>query len=311
MVCYSPITAWRGRFLTARGKRPLVFSRNKALNPHVSTAVPCGQCVGCRLEYSRQWAVRCAHEMRLYDDNCFITLTYDEAHLLSPVTRGIPAWRRLSVNRREMQLFMKRLRKRYGAGIRVFGCGEYGDKLGRPHYHALLFNHRFEDMKRWKQSSSGEMLYRSAELEKLWPFGFSSVGAATFQSAAYVARYMMKKVRGDLSQKAYAPMCCPSTGEIMERSPEFAFQSQSLGKKWFQKFGSDVYPKDHVVMDTVPQKPPKFYDGLAEDIHEYHIERIKKARKRAALAKGEPLERLRVRERVQEQRVALLARSVD
>lgn len=310
MPCYAPITAWRGRHLTANGKRPLVFSRNAALNPHVSTKVPCGQCVGCRLEYSRQWAVRCAHEMQLYDQNCFVTLTLDEDHLMSPITRGIKPWQARSVNKREVQLFMKRLRKRFGSGIRFFACGEYGEKRDRPHYHALLFNHQFEDRKEWKRSGSGEMLYRSPSLELLWPYGYSSVGAATFQSAAYVARYMMKKVKGDLSQKAYAPTFNPSTGEISERSPEFALMSQSLGKKWFEKWSDDVYPSDEVVIDSVPQKPPKFYDGLAETMEEYHIERIKRARKARARARDEGVDRLRVREKVQEARIWQLRREL-
>jgi hypothetical protein len=239
-----------------------------------------------------------------------VTLTLDEDHLMSPITRGIKPWQARSVNKREVQLFMKRLRKRFGSGIRFFACGEYGEKRDRPHYHALLFNHQFEDRKEWKRSGSGEMLYRSPSLELLWPYGYSSVGAATFQSAAYVARYMMKKVKGDLSQKAYAPTFNPSTGEISERSPEFALMSQSLGKKWFEKWSDDVYPSDEVVIDSVPQKPPKFYDGLAETMEEYHIERIKRARKARARARDEGVDRLRVREKVQEARIWQLRREL-
>lgn len=309
MVCYSPLTAWRGRVVTPAGKRPLVFNRDAALNPAVSLSVPCGQCVGCRLEYSRQWAVRCAHEMQMHEDNCFVTLTYDDAHLISPKRRGIAAWQQYSVNVREMQLFMKRVRKRFGAGVRFFACGEYGEGNGRPHYHAILFNLRFDDRKLWKTTDAGMLLYRSELLERLWPFGYSSVGAATFQSAAYVARYMMKKVKGADAVEAYAPFVCPETGEVFERAPEFAQGSQSIGKSWFEKYSSDVYPSDEVVVSAVPQKPPKFYDGLAETMEEYHIERIKRARKARALKKSDGPDRRRVREKVQIARLERLTRS--
>ncbi len=310
MVCYSPITAWRGRELTARGKRPLVFNPRYALNPDISVSVPCSQCIGCRLEYSRQWAVRCVHEMQLHDRNCFVTLTFSDEYLLSPVCRGVKSWERYSVNKREVQLFMKRLRKRYGAGIRYFACGEYGKDNDRAHYHAILFNHQFDDRKYWKLSASGERLFRSESLESLWPFGYSSIGAASFQTAAYVARYMLKKVKGSSAKEAYSPIVCPVTGEVLDRKPEFATMSQSLGKKWFEQFSSDVYPSDEVVVEAVSQKPPKFYDGLAETMEEYHIERIKRERKARALERDEGPDRRRVREQVQLARLERLGRDL-
>jgi hypothetical protein len=98
---------------------------------------------------------------------------------------------------------MKRLRKEYGEGIKFYMCGEYGPKLGRPHFHALLFGHDFSDRKLWSTTPAGSKLYRSAELEKLWDKGFSSVGDANFESAAYVARYIMKKVSGEAAESHY------------------------------------------------------------------------------------------------------------
>jgi hypothetical protein len=133
------------------------------------------------------------HEAKMHPKNCFITLTYNNEHLPSDG----------SLNYEVFQLFMKRLRKKYGKGIRFYMCGEYGDKLGRPHFHACLFGHDFADKKLWKTTDSKSKLYRSAELEKLWPYGFSSVGDVTFESAAYVARYIMKKVSGDASESHY------------------------------------------------------------------------------------------------------------
>ena len=152
MVCYHPITAWRsleGR--GANGKWPLVFNKRDGYCD-LEVQVPCGQCVGCRLERSRQWAIRCVHEASLHSRNCFITLTYDDAHL--PGISLVP---------RDYVLFMKRLRKMFGAGIRFFHCGEYGSINFRPHHHAIIFNFDFEDKVLWSVRS-GVRLYRSAAL---------------------------------------------------------------------------------------------------------------------------------------------------
>ena len=120
--------------------------------------MPCGQCIGCRLERSRQWAIRCVHEASLWPDNCFVTLTFDDDNIISSG----------SLVKADFQKFMKRLRKRFGKGVRYFHCGEYGDLLGRPHHHACLFNFSFPDRYLWS-SSGGVNLYRSPTLEELWP----------------------------------------------------------------------------------------------------------------------------------------------
>ncbi len=186
MACFGPLKGWPSKKLTPSGKRQVVFNISQAYTDR-PVNIPCGQCIGCRLDKSKQWAIRCVHEASLYDNNSFITLTYNTEHL--------PEDRSLEV--RVFQLFMKRLRKRFGTKIRFYACGEYGDQNGRPHYHACLFNHDFQDKKLWKRGKDPSLdLYRSADLEKLWPYGYSSIGEVTFQSAAYVARYIMKKITG-------------------------------------------------------------------------------------------------------------------
>lgn len=192
MPCYSPLEAWRPDPVTNDKRLIFRYHPARCSSPSPDLYVPCGQCLGCRLERSRQWAVRCMHEASLYDRNCFITLTYDDDNL--------PADRSLHYS--HFQLFMKRLRKAHGDGIRFYMCGEYGEKKGRPHYHACLFNFNFDDLTLW-QERRGTKLYRSKSLERLWPYGFSTVGGVTFQSAAYVARYIMKKVTGDRAPDHY------------------------------------------------------------------------------------------------------------
>lgn len=244
MPCFHPLRAIRG------GGGIKIVSSDSAI---YNLTLPCGRCRGCRLERSRQWAVRCMHEASLYEHNSFITLTYDDAHLPAD----------LSLNHKHFQLFMKRLRKRFGSNIRYYMCGEYGSQLLRPHYHAILFNHSFNDLTLWKKSGSGEPLFRSKILESLWTYGFSSIGSVTFESAAYVARYIMDKQTGDDANIHYS-VVDPETGEMTSRIPEYNRMSlrTGIGANWFNKFKSDVYPHDRVIVDGVKTKPPRYYDKL-------------------------------------------------
>lgn len=243
MPCYFPLECWR-----VEGQSKLVF--NKPRRDEIERLqVPCGQCIGCRLERSRQWAVRCLHEASLWPKNCFITLTYASEHL---PPNG-------SLRLRDFQLFMKRLRKKYGDGIRFFHCGEYGSKFSRPHYHACLFNHAFDDKYLW-QFNNGVSLYRSPALEELWPYGYSTVGDVTFESAAYVARYVLKKVTGDNASDHYSFI--DPDGLVCSRAPEYVTMSRRPGiaAGWYERFSSDVYPSDKVIVRGKPQRPPRFYD---------------------------------------------------
>lgn len=237
MPCYSPLKGFRGPF-NKNGKQPLVFSRSSALSKFpISQNVPCGQCIGCRLKYSRCWAIRCIHEAELHEDSCFITLTYNCDHL--------PHDGSLSV--RHFQLFMKRLRKKYGNGIRFFHAGEYGDKFGRPHYHAILFGLDFKDRVLIKNLPSGFPIYTSPSLSALWGKGYVSVGDVSFNSAAYIARYVIKKINGKDSDDCYRRVDV-ETGKSFLLKKEYATMSRSPGiaSGWIDKYFTSVYPRDSV-----------------------------------------------------------------
>lgn len=243
MPCYSPLKGWLSNEVNPSGKRSIVFRKSEALfNAEVS--IPCGQCIGCRLERSRQWAVRCVHEASLYERNCFITLTFDDSFLNE---KG-------SLVKADFQKFMKRLRKKFSSDkIRYFHCGEYGAKGMRPHHHACLFNFDFDDKVFWSKRDN-VCLYRSEILENLWPFGFCTIGDVTFDSAAYVARYILKKVLGKEAKEFYG-----------DKVPEYTTMSRrpGIGRDWFEKFKSDVYPQDLVVLrGGVRCRPPKYYDKI-------------------------------------------------
>lgn len=309
MPCYKPLPYKVGDFnpVTNKLSKPLVLQRTQFNLESTSLRLPCGRCVGCRLERSRQWAVRCVHEASLYEDNCFITLTFNNASLVEMCPDG-------SLDVRHFQLFMKRLRKRFGDGIRFFHCGEYGEKFGRPHYHAILFNFDFHDKYLWKENN-GYKLYRSPTLEALWPFGHSSVGTATFESAAYVARYIMKKITGDAAVDHYLSKPDFETGEIFKLKPEYTTMSRRPGiaAGWYEQFKDDVHSRDSVVLRGREMMPPRFYDSRFELTNPEEFEDLKVRRKLKAklLDKDSTESRLSQRLKGKLKSISLLLRGLD
>lgn len=291
MPCYRPLKAWHSQHVNPSGRRSLTFKRRDAYDVLSPIEIACGQCVGCRLERSRQWAIRCVHEASLYDDNCFITLTYSDDHL--PVDG--------SLNVEHFQKFMKRLRKRFPERkIRFFHCGEYGEENGRPHYHACIFNLDFEDKVHFK-TDNGNRLYTSETLQTLWPFGFCPIGDLTFASAAYVARYIMKKVTGDDADQHY-----------QGKKPEYVTMSRRPGiaKGWLEKYKTDIYPNDYVVVNGKKVGVPKYYDSLLE---ESELKALKTERKYKSYKykDNNTLRRLFDRETVKLSQIKLLKRNFE
>ncbi len=315
MPCYSPLEGWRGR------GGVLVFKRSDACG--FKQVVPCGQCIGCRLERSRQWAIRIMHEAQCHEENSFLTLTYSDEFL--PADGSLVLW--------HFQDFMKRLRSRLAPrALRFFHCGEYGEEcalcglsrrlcrcyqfsatFGRPHYHVCLFGFSFPD-KVFYTETNGQRLFISDFLADVWDRGFCTVGSLSFASAGYVARYCLKKINGALSDDHYWKVS-EATGEAVSVSPEYSTMSRrpGIGTTWFDRFGSDVFPQDEVVINGFPSKPPRFYDGLYElDNPEDHArvkrERVLLSRKRS---EDSTPARLAVREICKKAQVSFLKRSFE
>jgi hypothetical protein len=300
MPCFHPMPAVR----MSDGSVKFV-SRNKR-GVESTLELPCGQCIGCRLERSRQWAMRCLHESTLYDRNAFITLTYDDSNLPEGG----------SLNYADFQKFMKRLRKRIKSPVRFYMGGEYGENgTIRPHYHACLFGYDFSDKVYFKRTASGEKIYTSKLLESLWPFGLSSVGNVTFESAAYIARYCVQKVTGDLAKSHYQVIT--DDGVIVDRTPEFNHMSlkPGIGARWLEKFQTDVFPRDYVVVNGVKTKPPKYYDVLFERENAGLFSDIVAQREldgySVQLSGENSYSRLSVREQVQAARLSMLKRGLS
>ena len=299
MPCYSPLKGFR-----SKDTGGIVFKRGSDAGE--SMEVACGQCLGCRLDRSRQWAARIVHEASLYDENCFITLTYNEEHLP----------RDGSLNKGHFQKFMKRLRKRFpGQRIRYYHCGEYGENYDRPHYHACLFNCDFPD-KQLFQEREGNFLFVSEILSELWPYGFSTIGELTFESAAYCARYVTKKVTGVSSHEHYSRID-EETGEIYQLQPEYATMSRrpGIGRDWYEKFKDDCFPSDEVPVPGtgVFKKVPRYYEQIFEAEEPIGHEEVKRLRKRFREAHKDEYspQRLMDKYKVKKAQVAMLKRTLE
>lgn len=264
MPCFHPIQAWK----TEDGIK--FYNPYKDNRNHKGFKIPCRQCTGCRSEYSRQWAMRILHESSLHPNNIFITLTYDNEHL--------PEYGTLV--KKHFQDFMKRLRKKYSKKkIRYYQCGEYGENFGRPHYHAIIFNHTFPDME--KVPGKHKDLYTSETLKKIWGKGHVSIGTVNFETAAYVANYVQKKINGKNKQEHYE-LIDYDTGEIVERQQEYATMSRRPGiaGDWLAKYQDDVYPSDFITINGKKMKPPKAYDRQYELLYPEIMADIKKDRRK-------------------------------
>ena len=298
MPCYHPIDAWHS-------SRGVAFVETLDSN---KIKLPCGRCIGCRLERSRQWALRLVHEKRFHERSSFITLTYAKEHLP----------RDGSLDVKHFQDFMKRLRKDLDPQkLRFFHAGEYGEKGGRPHYHAIIFGEDFLDAAPLtvETSDRGDVTWQSERLRRLWSFGRNQVGSVTFESCAYVARYITKKISG-AAAPAHYERANPDTGEIFSVKPEYATMSRrpGIGADHFFKYRLEIYPSDEVVCRGHPSKPPKFYDKLLEKSDPVAYAELKDQRECALMLspmKDRTPDRLRVREAVKLAQIGHLSRRYE
>lgn len=324
MPCYHPLEGFYDRLL-----KKVYFSSipKVAMLTHLSDIepikLPCGKCIGCRLERSRKWAMRCVYEASLHAENSFLTLTYSPEFLPEGGT----------LVKRDLQLFMKRLRKTFpGKRIRYFACGEYGENFARPHYHVILFGFSPPDYKR-KRSRSRPVLPTLADwlssgslpspvidfsdtvssedsvlaeysplISKLWGNGHVAVGDVTFESCAYVARYCLKKINGSSAKEHYG-----------NRLPEFIVMSRRPGiaGDWFEKWKDDVFPADRCFSRGVQCKPPRYFDKLLEKTAPELLTGIKAARKNFAQNHPVPFDRLSAAEAIVQRNMQKFSRRFE
>lgn len=277
MPCYSPNAGYL--HISKDGSRKMVFGISQSTSG-VRMDVPCGQCIGCRLERSRQWAMRLVHEKRMHQFSWFVTLTYNED--------CVPD----SLSVRELQLFMKRLRKKFGK-LRFFAAGEYGGESNRPHYHLILFGFPIPDLRKYSDNKDG-VLFESDSFSKLWKFGTHKIGEVTFESCAYVARYCVEKITGPKADDWY-----------MGRQPEFATMSRrpGIGATWYMKYGVHCFDVDRVILRGREMRPPKYYENKLDDAAAHDL-KLRRARMRFGSASWIETWRYKVAENLVDRRRA-------
>ena len=310
MPCFKPLDCWQACEPSPTGKKQIYFSVRRRRPADTRSRVACGRCIGCRLDRSREWAIRCAHESQFHDSNSFITLTFAK----DPVT----------LEHKYFQDFMKRLRDRTKTKLLYYMCGEYGSVydergqkrdglLGRPHFHALLFGIDFPDRTFFKKSGSGFPIYNSELLSDTWKHGHACVQDFSIEAAAYVARYVTKKITGPQAPEHYQKEAIDiETGECLKVAvkPEYTRMSlrPAIGKKWVERYYRDCYPSDFITHDGIKFKPPKYYDKFAEGIIPDEYEAVKASREAYARRNQDTADRLLTREKCAQKRAQKLLR---
>ncbi len=236
-------------------------------------AVACNQCLGCRTDHRIMWAIRIVHESYLHRDthgNSWLTLTYrDPGECTDQQFKDghyIPA--DYSLHPSHVSKFIRTLRDaNKDHKIRYFYCGEYGDQNWRPHYHICLFNHQFHDQQLFKDDE-GFYTYTSPILDKLWPYGFSTVAELNYETVAYTAGYAAKKITGQRAIEHY--LRCDEHGEAYWLLPEYIRMSTGrkkpcgLGAEYYAEFKKDIFPSDETPVPghgTV-QLVPRYYTEI-------------------------------------------------
>jgi len=317
MPCTKPLKAYKCLNIYTKNHKNKITIIGKKLDDSKKyheefqpIELPCGQCAGCRVDRTRDWALRIIHEASLYPDcNSFLTLTFNDENMNSKKT----------LVKKTFQDFMKRLRRKFKGvyavqddskvkyPIRFFHCGEYGDNFDRPHHHACVFNIDFDDKEFFKKSKNGDDLFTSEKLDQCWSIpitpeeyhnhkpeniwldkknkmhaylGFAYIGEVTYDSAAYVASYCQKKVNGPKGVEHYIRYD-PETDELYYIEPEFATMSTrpGIGKQWFTLYHqTDLYSKDFVTYEGKKFPAPVYYDKLLERVNPVSLETIKQRR---------------------------------
>lgn len=300
MACYKPLTAYY-----SKESGQLTFSPR---GDCAAISLPCGRCIGCRIDRSRDWQTRLINESQTVGpgEALSLTLTYAPEHLPE---HG-------SLRKRDLQLFMKRLRahvwKKNRKRVRFFAVGEYGTRGGRSHYHALTFGFPLpDDAQKFRKSGKGNAMYRSDTLEKLWGMGDVSIQLFCSSAARYVTSYVTKRLTGELARPHLEVV--GELGQLVAvREPEFQVQSSrpGIGGTFFQRFSKDIASSDFMILRTRTgfrkAGVPKYYDRLLKRADPALADEIKAQRQLQGVARrwDQTPERLAVREEVAKADVA-------
>ncbi len=301
MPCYKPLDGYKN--LITGG-----WQYHKG-NAAQKLQVACGQCLGCRVDHATMWTIRIVHESYLHLDNhgnSWVTLTYRDASACTDEQfrnrHYIPE--KGSLTPSHVSKFIRALRKgNADHKIRYFYCGEYGSETQRPHYHLCLFNHSFNDVQLFKDDE-GLYTYTSPSLEKLWPWGFSTVSELNYRTAAYTAGYIFSKITGQKAQDHY--LRCDEHGEAYWLLPEYTRMSTGnknppcgLGAEFYEKFQTDIFPADEspVPGHGIVKLVPRYYQNILQSTDPSCLELVKQLRQQFQQAHADDFTAERLRDK--------------
>lgn len=272
-----------------------ITSRIEELRHHGNykyQVIPCGNCIGCRLEYSREWANRGYLEAKCYKNNYFVTITYNEENIKTNeeiIDRdGITytndgEWKGTLVPK-DLTDFIKRLRRimereyNQKSGIRYMACGEYGEQNERPHYHIIFFNLNLPTDSFYNPKIiNEEIYYQNKIIEKAWKKGISNISEASWNNIAYTARYITKKLKGKGAEEYYATKGQEKEFLRVSRMP-------GIGKPYYDKYKKEIYQNDEIIIKNkegvISCKPPHYFDDLYEKEQPERMKKIKRKREK-------------------------------
>lgn len=273
MSCYHPLVAFPSGSIGENGKEKFVIKKEYLFSHSLDEVysndgilIPCGHCIGCRLDYARKWADRMMLELETQKKAVFLTLTYDNEHAHWTQFYEDGSGMFATLDKKDCQDFMKRLRQHCLRDlgiekIRFYLAGEYGDQTLRPHYHAIIFGLGLSDLadvQLFSRNDLGQPFYVSSWLQEIWTHGHVLLADVNWKVCAYVGRYVTKKLNGDAAI-SYAERNVLKEFSLMSRKP-------GLGREYL-----DLHP-DCFDFQSINLSTPE--GGLKISIPQYYLKQL-------------------------------------
>ncbi|MBQ8886902.1 MAG: hypothetical protein IJY61_04290 [Candidatus Gastranaerophilales bacterium] len=274
-LCKNPISMYGDFQITTRQYNEIVdkekeyafFGNSKYIskfNDIQRIYVPCGKCFTCLSKRGKSWTLRLTTEYLKWNNNCVLTLTYDDAHLPE---NGL-------LNYRDVQLFLKRLRKRLGSNHKIrFACVcEYGQgekSTIRPHYHIIIFNWLPPDiniLKPYKITQKKSKLYKSKICDELWSNGFVDVGLVDHKTSRYVCQYCVKKAKESKNIRYL---------EKIKQKREKLVTSVGTGLEYFMQNMKSIFDQKYCVLGNYKYPIPKYFKNKLKQLFPELFEKYK------------------------------------
>ena len=247
MACFNPLLAVDNGVDPETGKHRIkILPKRSDLNlekvreryGNNLMMLPCGHCVACAQDYARTWQARIMCEALYHEKKCFLTLTYKDA----------PE----NPSKEDLREFIKKLRNKFGKGLKFFAAGEKGSVTRRSHYHMILFGEDFAFDRQVMTKRGLNLVYGSSTLDSLWKHGFTSIGCLDVASAGYVSKYCDKKKISS------------------QDDGEFVMMSRGLGRQFFEDNGYNLFDSDFVYFDGNKFKIPRYFLKLANEHPDFY-----------------------------------------